>query len=169
METLCKIIEEAPAVPGRLEIHGKSNRDEKFFVIDYAHTPDALENVLRTLRPMTSGRLICVFGCGGNRDRNKRPIMGRIAGDLADVVFITSDNPRYEDPLSIILDVEVGIRRTDADYYVIPERRECIREAMKFSSEGDCVLIAGKGDEEYQIINDKKIPFSDREVASEYI
>ncbi len=169
METVCKVVSEASPVPGRLEIISKEGCDDRVVVIDYAHTPVALENVLSTLRPVTSGRLICLFGCGGDRDRDKRPLMGEIAGRLADVVYVTSDNPRYEDPLSIVLDIELGVRKTGTDYFVIPDRRECIKEAIASMHSGDCILIAGKGDEEYQIIGDEKFPFSDRCITKSFL
>ncbi len=169
MEAVCKVVSEASPVPGRLEIISKDEGDDRVVVIDYAHTPVALENVLSTLRPVTSGRLICLFGCGGDRDRDKRPLMGEIAGRLADVVYVTSDNPRYEDPLSIVLDIELGVRKTGVDYFVIPDRHECMREAISTLQSGDCILVAGKGDEEYQIIGDEKFPFSDRCVARSFL
>ncbi len=169
METLCTVVSEAKPVPGRMEIVLREGPGGRVVVIDYAHTPDALENVLKSLAEMTKGRLISVFGCGGDRDREKRPIMGEIAGKLSDAVFITSDNPRHEDPISIILDIELGVRKTGTDYFVFPGREECIEEAIKFSQDEDCILIAGKGDEEYQIIGNRMIPFSDRLIARKYL
>jgi UDP-N-acetylmuramoyl-L-alanyl-D-glutamate--2,6-diaminopimelate ligase len=169
MVNVCKTISEVTPVPGRLEIVKKSEDDKKFVVVDYAHTPAALENVLITLRKIVKGNLICVFGCGGDRDREKRPLMGKIAGILADVVYLTSDNPRTEDPTDIILDIEVGIRDTAAEYHIVEEREEAIQKAISIATEDDCVLLAGKGDEEYQVIGEEKIPFSDRLEAYKYM
>ncbi len=167
METVCQDICEVVPVPGRLEIIKKEN--EKFVVIDYAHTPAALENILMTLRKLVTGRLICVFGCGGDRDREKRPLMGKVAGILSELVYLTSDNPRIEDPMNILLDIELGIRDTGTEYFVIPDREEAIKRAIIGADINDCVLLAGKGDEEYQIIGEKRIPFSDRLVAHKYL
>jgi len=169
MPTVCKVISEAEPVPGRLEIIKKVDGGQKMVVVDYAHTPDALENILLTLREVKAGRLICVFGCGGDRDREKRPLMGKIAGAYSDVVYLTSDNPRSEDPMSIILDIELGLRDSETYYYVIPDREEAIKAAIENAQPGDCILLAGKGDEDYQIIGDKMIPFSDRLVARSYL
>ncbi|MEA3507097.1 MAG: UDP-N-acetylmuramoyl-L-alanyl-D-glutamate--2,6-diaminopimelate ligase [Elusimicrobiota bacterium] len=169
MEKACKIISHADPVAGRLEIAAKKTKGEKQVIIDYAHTPDALDNVLLTLKSMTGGRLITVFGCGGDRDRAKRPLMGKVAGIYSDKVYLTSDNPRSEDPVKILLDIELGIRKTRAPYVVIPDREEAIKNALSDAGPGDCVLIAGKGDEEVQIIGDKEIPFSDRKAAGRYM
>ncbi|HPP76553.1 MAG TPA: cyanophycin synthetase, partial [Armatimonadota bacterium] len=137
-------------------------------LVDYAHTPDGLENVLRTARKITDGQLIVVFGCGGNRDRGKRPIMGEIAAKLADIVVITSDNPRKEDPTAIIRDILSGIS-LDVTPKVFIDRREAIEYAIKTARKGDLVVIAGKGHEDYQIFADKTIHFDDREVAREIL
>ncbi len=136
-------------------------------IVDYAHKPDALEKVLKTLRPIikNNGKLITVFGCGGDRDRLKRPIMGKIAGELSDYVIITSDNPRTEDPLSIIKEIEEGIKNLTTSYEIIPDRREAIRKAIFMANKNDCILIAGKGHEDYQIIGKEKFHFSDKEEA----
>ena len=138
-------------------------------VVDYAHTDDALLNTLRTARPLTSGRVITVFGCGGDRDKTKREPMGRVAGENSDVVFITSDNPRTEDPLKIIDAIEVGVKGTGREFRSISDRRLAIREAIKEARTGDVVIIAGKGHENYQIIGNEKFHFDDREVAGEAI
>lgn len=153
--------------PGRFE---RVPHDGDFaVVVDYAHTGDALENTLRTARELTQGRVITVFGCGGDRDRTKRPQMGAVAGELSDHVIITSDNPRNEDPLKIIEDAEVGVRsKTDA-YEIITDRRKAIFRAVRIAAPGDVVVIAGKGHENYQIINEEKFHFDDREVAAEAI
>jgi UDP-N-acetylmuramoyl-L-alanyl-D-glutamate--2,6-diaminopimelate ligase len=129
-------------------------------VVDYAHTPDALANALRALRAHTRGRLICVFGCGGDRDREKRPVMGRIASRHADSIILTSDNPRSEDPLAIIEEVRAGI---DGAVDVEPDRGAAIDLAVRAAESGDCVLVAGKGHENYQQVGDRRLHFSDVE------
>jgi UDP-N-acetylmuramyl-tripeptide synthetase len=138
-------------------------------LVDYAHTPDGLENVLNSARPLTRGRLIVVFGCGGNRDRTKRPIMGGIATRLADVVVVTSDNPRREDPEDIIDEIFTGITDTTTAIYRESDRRKAIALAVSLAQAGDTIVIAGKGHEDYQIIGDETIHFSDGEVAREII
>lgn len=155
-------------VKGRLEF---INLGQNFNVIvDYAHTPDGLYNVLQTVREFTRGRIIVVFGCGGDRDPTKRDKMGEISASLSDVVIITSDNPRTEDPLKIIKDIEKGvIRKNFKDYCIIEDREEAIKKAIEIAQDGDTVLIAGKGHEDYQIIGTRKIPFSDQEVARKYL
>ena len=153
---------EAPSVPGRFE---SVDEGQPFSVIvDYAHTPDSLANVLRTARDLATGRLICVFGCGGDRDRGKRPEMGRIAAELADVPIVTSDNPRSEDPLAIIDEILAGM---GPEPEVEPDRRAAIAKAVGRAREGDVVVIAGKGHEQGQEFADRKLPFDDREVARE--
>ena len=132
-------------------------------VVDYAHTPDGLENVLNTANEFVKGKLIAVFGCGGDRDRTKRPIMGEIGGRLAGYCIITSDNPRTEDPEKILEDVEVGVKKTDCPYEKIVDRREAIQKAVAMAEAGDVILIAGKGHETYQIFPDKTIHFDDIE------
>ena len=134
-------------------------------MIDYAHTPDSLENILKTVRPGTAGRIITVFGCGGDRDRTKRPIMGGIAEDLSDLCVVTSDNPRTEDPEAILADIVAGMKKKNRT--VIADRREAIRHALSCARAGDLVLIAGKGHELYQEINGVKRPFDEREVIRE--
>jgi len=132
--------------------------------VDYAHTPDGLENALAACRPFTNGRLICVFGCGGDRDRSKRPQMGGIAARLADSVVVTSDNPRTEDPGRILDDVLAGIP-ADTSVVVEADRAQAIANAIAAAGEDDLVLIAGKGHEDYQILGTRKIHFDDREEA----
>jgi UDP-N-acetylmuramoyl-L-alanyl-D-glutamate--2,6-diaminopimelate ligase len=127
-------------------------------IVDYAHTPDALEHVLLALRPQVSGRLITVFGCGGDRDAGKRPLMGRIASELSDVCIVTSDNPRGEDPESIVREIASACTGT---YSQIVNRAEAIASAVEMADAGDCVLVAGKGHEDYQIINGDRLHFSD--------
>jgi UDP-N-acetylmuramoyl-L-alanyl-D-glutamate--2,6-diaminopimelate ligase len=147
-------------------------------VVDYAHTPDALRMAIEALRPFTPGRLLVVFGCGGDRDRGKRPQMGEIAARSADVVIITSDNPRTEPPASILEAIEEGARAggaaplggsSERGYVVIEERAEAISRAIDLASRGDTVLIAGKGHETVQIVGDARLPFDDREVARAHV
>ncbi len=167
-------------VPGRLERVPGDGGVHVF--VDYAHTPDALQRAVETLQRVRTGRLITVFGCGGDRDRGKRPEMGRVAAAASDLAVITSDNPRTEDPLKIIAEVEEGTRKTarkryeisprsegwkEPGYAVIPDRREAIREAIGAARPGDMVLIAGKGHEDYQVLGTQKIHFDDREEAAE--
>jgi len=154
-------------VPGRVEA---VEAGQDFLVmVDYAHTPDSLENVLRTARPLTDGRLIVVFGCGGDRDAAKRPLMGRAATSLADLSIVTSDNPRSEDPMAIIDEIEPGAREGGGAYQIEPDRRAAIRLAVEEAGPGDVVVIAGKGHEPYQELADRTIPFDDRRVAAEEI
>jgi len=135
-------------------------------IVDYAHTPDSLENVLKTARSLAEGRVICVFGAGGDRDRTKRPRMGDVAANLADYVVITSDNPRSEDPAEICRQVAEGARqRGRAPFEIVVDRREAIRRAVFMAERGDLVLIAGKGHETYQEIKGEKHHFDDREEA----
>jgi UDP-N-acetylmuramoyl-L-alanyl-D-glutamate--2,6-diaminopimelate ligase len=149
-------------VPGRFE---PVDEGQPFsVVVDYAHKPDALDNVLRTARELADGRVVVVFGAGGDRDRQKRPLMGRVARDLADVVIVTSDNPRSEDPLAIIQDVLQG---TGTDVEIDPDRRSAIGRAIEVAAPGDVVVIAGKGHEQGQEVDGKKLPFDDRVVARE--
>jgi UDP-N-acetylmuramoyl-L-alanyl-D-glutamate--2,6-diaminopimelate ligase len=155
-------LEALDGVPGRFET---VDEGQPFTVIvDYAHTPDSLENVLTTARELDSGRVICVFGCGGDRDREKRPMMGRIASELADVAIVTSDNPRSEDPRTIIDEIVAG---TEGDLEIVQDRREAIAQAIEMAAAGDVVLIAGKGHEQGQQFRDRTVPFDDREVARE--
>jgi UDP-N-acetylmuramoyl-L-alanyl-D-glutamate--2,6-diaminopimelate ligase len=155
-------IERVDGVPGRFE---PVDEGQPFTVlVDYAHTPDSLENVLRSARGLTNERVLCVFGCGGDRDRGKRPLMGRIAAELADLSIVTSDNPRSEDPRAIIEEILSG---AEADLEVEPDRREAIARAIEAAASGDVVLIAGKGHEQGQQFRDRTVPFDDREVARE--
>ena len=154
-------VRELRGVPGRFEA---VDEGQPFAVlVDYAHTPDSLENVLRTARDLAQNRVICVFGCGGDRDRGKRPVMGRIASELADVAIVTSDNPRSEEPEAIIAEILAGA----GDAEVEPDRREAIARAIGEAAEGDVVVIAGKGHEQGQQFADRTIPFDDREMARE--
>ncbi len=156
-------------VPGRFQVVS-SPKDEFTVVVDYAHTDDALRNLLETARPLTRGRLITVFGCGGDRDRTKRPLMGAVAGRLSDLVVITSDNPRTEDPARIIEEIQRGItadtrRDSGQRCLAIADRGEAVAAAIELARPGDVVLLAGKGHEKYQIVGDRSIPFDDVAVA----
>ncbi|MFZ5651468.1 MAG: UDP-N-acetylmuramoyl-L-alanyl-D-glutamate--2,6-diaminopimelate ligase [Bacillota bacterium] len=158
-------LEQVRGIPGRFEL---VDRGQDFTVaVDYAHTPDGLENILKAARAVSGGKIITVFGCGGDRDRTKRPVMGEIAGRYSDLPIITSDNPRTEDPLGIIRDIEEGIKKVmqPGNYRVIPDRRDAIRAAIDAARKGDMVVIAGKGHEDYQIVGDSKFHFDDREEA----
>jgi UDP-N-acetylmuramoyl-L-alanyl-D-glutamate--2,6-diaminopimelate ligase len=151
-------------VPGRVERVQISDRQDISVIVDYAHTPDSLENLLKAARPFIAGKMICVFGCGGDRDRTKRPIMGKIATELADITFVTSDNPRTENPERILEDIAQGIA-DEAEAIVIGDRATAIRSAILSAQPGDGVIIAGKGHEDYQILGTEKIHFDDREQA----
>jgi UDP-N-acetylmuramoyl-L-alanyl-D-glutamate--2,6-diaminopimelate ligase len=154
----------APQVPGRMERIG----DRPCVILrDYAHTPDALERALATLRPLTSGRLIVVFGCGGDRDRGKRPIMGRVAAERADLAVVSSDNPRTEDPEAIIDDIVAGMGA--APHIRLADRRAAIARALGEARPGDTVLLAGKGHETYQVIGTEKVPFDERDVVADVL
>ncbi len=155
-------------VPGRFEKIDNSLGLHVF--VDYAHTDDALKNLLETVREFNPRRIILVFGAGGDRDKTKRPRMGEAAGRLADWTIITSDNPRSEDPLAIISDIEAGIKKTGTkNYQIIPDRREAIEQALTLAVKGDYILVAGKGHEDYQIIKDKILHFDDAEVLREIL
>jgi UDP-N-acetylmuramoyl-L-alanyl-D-glutamate--2,6-diaminopimelate ligase len=134
-------------------------------VVDYAHTDDALKNAIAVARGLDPKRIITLFGCGGDRDRAKRPLMGQAAAESSDFVVLTSDNPRSEDPLAVMNDALVGIRRTDVPHVVEPDRATAIARAIKEAHPGDIVILAGKGHETYQVLKDKTIAFDDREVA----
>jgi UDP-N-acetylmuramyl-tripeptide synthetase len=148
-------------IPGRFERVGEEQSFHVF--VDYAHTPDALAHLLQAANALKRARIITVFGCGGDRDRGKRPIMGRVVEQNSDVAIVTSDNPRSEDPVAIIDDIRAGLQSTAP--VVIPDRREAIYHAIEIAREHDIVLIAGKGHEDYQILGSKTIHFDDREVA----
>ncbi|MGH7232614.1 MAG: UDP-N-acetylmuramoyl-L-alanyl-D-glutamate--2,6-diaminopimelate ligase [Nitrospiraceae bacterium] len=170
-EMVCEGLRHVVNVPGRFE---RVDAGQNFtVVVDYAHTDDALSRLLVTAQALKTGRVITVFGCGGDRDRGKRPKMGRVAAQHSDVVILTSDNPRTEDPMAILREVEIGVRDTlgsgTTRYQVIPERRQAIEAAIREARGGDMVLIAGKGHEDYQIIGGQRLHFDDREVAREAI
>ena len=166
MENILKAVAEYNGVKGRCEII-PTNRD--FTVIcDYAHTPDAVENILKSVKEYTEGRLICLFGCGGNRDATKRPKMAAAAAEYADRLIITSDNPRNEDPEAIIGDILKGIENTDIPYDVVVDRRDAIYYGLKIAEKGDIIVLAGKGHEDYQILAGMEhIHFDEREVVAE--
>lgn len=165
LDSIAKGIANCKGAPGRFE---RVPHDGDFaIVVDYAHTDDALLNTLKTARPLTDGRIITVFGCGGDRDRSKRAPMGEIAGENSDLAIATSDNPRTENPLEIIAQIETGLKKTDCPYLLISDRREAIQTAIAKAKAGDVVIIAGKGHETYQIIGEEKFHFDDREVALE--
>jgi UDP-N-acetylmuramoyl-L-alanyl-D-glutamate--2,6-diaminopimelate ligase len=166
-ETIARGIAELHAVPGRFE---RVDEGQPFVVVvDYAHTDDALRNVISVARGLEPKRVITLFGCGGDRDRTKRPLMGRAAAEASDFVVLTSDNPRSEDPLAIMNDALVGIRRVDVPHIVEPDRAAAIARAIQEAREGDIVILAGKGHETYQVLKDQTIPFDDRAVAREVL
>jgi UDP-N-acetylmuramoyl-L-alanyl-D-glutamate--2,6-diaminopimelate ligase len=171
-DQICEASAHITNVPGRFE---RISLGQDFtVVVDYAHTEDALLRLLTAAQTLKTGRIITVFGCGGDRDRGKRPKMGRTAVEYSDVVVLTSDNPRTEDPMAILREVEAGVhdalgRRSHVQYHVVPDRREAIVAAIREAHRGDMVLIAGKGHEDYQIIGTKKLHFDDREVVREAI
>jgi UDP-N-acetylmuramoyl-L-alanyl-D-glutamate--2,6-diaminopimelate ligase len=171
-DQICKATAQITNVPGRFE--RVSSGQDFTVVVDYAHTEDALLRLLTAAQALKTDRIITVFGCGGDRDRGKRPKMGRAAVEYSDVVILTSDNPRTEDPMAILQEVEIGVRdalarRSHVQYHLVPDRREAIGAAIREARRGDMVLIAGKGHEDYQIIGTKKFHFDDREVAREAI
>jgi UDP-N-acetylmuramoyl-L-alanyl-D-glutamate--2,6-diaminopimelate ligase len=165
LDTVARGLAGASQVPGRLE---RIDAGQDFTVlVDYAHTPDGLAKAITAVRAVTSGRVITVFGCGGDRDPDKRPLMGRVAGELSDIAVLTSDNPRTEDPVGIILQVQDGLGPTASEHHVEVDRRAAIALALRLARAGDAVLIAGKGHEDYQIFSDRTVHFDDREVARE--
>ena len=162
-EDIQKGIKQLQRVPGRFE---RVEEGQPFMVVvDYAHTDDALRNVIQVARGMKPKRVITLFGCGGDRDRSKRPLMGMAAAELSDYVVLTSDNPRSEDPLAIMNDAMVGLGRFDTPSLAEPDRERAIRKAIEQAVPGDVIILAGKGHETYQILKDGPIPFDDREVA----
>ena len=162
-EIIAQGIAQCRAVPGRFE---RIDEGQPFgVVVDYAHTDDALKNTIAVARGLAPKRIITLFGCGGDRDRSKRPLMGQVAAENSDFVVLTSDNPRSEDPLAIMNDALVGIRRTDVPHVIEPDRATAIARAIKEARAGDIVILAGKGHETYQVLKDKTIAFDDREMA----
>lgn len=165
LDLIVRGLETCIGAPGRFE---RVAHDKDFaVVVDYAHSDDALLNTLQTARELSGGKIITVFGCGGDRDKTKREPMGEVAGEYSDFVVVTSDNPRTENPLKIISEIEVGLKKTDCPYLVISDRREAIHQAISRAKSNDVVLIAGKGHETYQIIGSDKFHFDDREIACE--
>ena len=160
-------LESMQSVPGRIEM--LPTHTPYRVILDYSHSPDALMNILKTVRQFAKGRVIALFGCGGDRDQLKRPIMGRIGGQLADLCILTSDNPRTEDPLKILAAIEEGIRPTGKPYVVIENRREAIRHALEIGREGDVIVLAGKGHETYQEVMGVKKPFDEKQVVQELL
>ena len=165
LEKAVEALRTAESVKGRLE--GLPTDGNYSILIDYSHKPDALEKVLKSLRPVTKGRLICVFGCGGDRDRLKRPIMGRIATELADLTILTSDNPRTEDPEAILDEIEAGAAA--GCYIRICDRTEAIHRAIDLAEDGDVILLAGKGHEDYQVLGHEKHHMDERELVADYL
>ncbi|MBQ3269074.1 MAG: UDP-N-acetylmuramoyl-L-alanyl-D-glutamate--2,6-diaminopimelate ligase [Clostridia bacterium] len=166
-ESIRKGLEDVYAVPGRIELLDTGTPYR--VILDYAHSPDSLENVLKAVRDTAKGRMIALFGCGGDRDRAKRPMMGEIAGKLADFCVLTSDNPRGEDPMAILDAIEAGIKPTGCEYVVIENRREAIRYALNHAQSGDVVVLAGKGHETYQEIKGVRHPFDEKVVVRELL
>ncbi len=165
-----EIIKEALAevrVPGRSEL--VDNKLELTIMIDYAHSPESLQNILQAAKSYTRGRVISVFGCGGDRDSGKRPIMGEISGKIADYTIVTSDNPRTEDPQKIVDQIEDGIKKTKGKYEVVVDRVEAIEHAIKMANKKDIIILAGKGHEPYQEINGVKHPFDERIIVRDII
>ena len=158
---------ETIAVPGRSEMIQTDK--EVAIMLDYAHTPDSLENILMAVKTYTKGRVICVFGCGGDRDKEKRPLMGEKAGRIADFTIVTTDNPRSEEPEAIIEDIKVGINKTKGKYKVIVDRKDAIKEAIAMLNKKDILVIAGKGHEIYQEVKGEKLPFDEREIVKEFL
>lgn len=167
MDKIAKAFGEFKGVKGRMELV-PTNRNFKV-IIDYAHTPDGLLNVLKTVRQTSDGRVIALFGCGGDRDASKRAKMGKVAGEYADFCIVTSDNPRTEDPSEIIRDVLVGMKDTSAPYVVIENRRDAIEYALMHAEDNDVIILAGKGHEDYQELNGEKVHFDEREIVAEIL
>lgn len=163
LEQIQQGLKQAKGVPGRAQIV-ETGKDFTV-LIDYAHTPDGLENILNTVNGFAKGRVVTLFGCGGDRDKTKRPIMGEIAGKLSDFCIITSDNPRTEDPLQILNHIEEGIKKTDCSYVVIENRFEAIKYALENAKKDDVIVLAGKGHETYQILKDRVIHFDEKEIV----
>ncbi len=167
METIKRGLDDASGVMGRVEV---VPTDTPYTVIiDYAHTPDGLENIIEAVREFADGRVITLFGCGGDRDSTKRAVMGEISGRLSDYTVITSDNPRTENPSAIIEQIVEGMKKTDGRYTVIENRREAIGWALDFAEKGDIVILAGKGQETYQIIGKEKHDFDERVIVHQYL
>ena len=167
MDTISRGLSAAVGVLGRVEVVPTDT--EYTVIIDYAHTPDGLENIIRAMKSFAKGRVITLFGCGGDRDNTKRAIMGEVAGNLSDFTIITSDNPRTEEPLSIINMIEEGMKKTDGEYVVIPDRRQAIAYALDNAKAEDVIILAGKGQETYQIVGKEKFDFDERVVVFNHL
>lgn len=167
MNQIAQCLSKAQGVKGRVEVVPTDG--DYTILIDYAHTPDALENVLASMKEVTPGRLVAIFGCGGDRDRTKRPIMGRIGAQQADFVIITSDNPRTEDPAAIVAEVAAGLEGTDTPHQIIVDRVEAIRWAIAHHLPGDLIILAGKGHETYQIVGKTKYHMDEREIVADIL
>ena len=167
LNAIAKGLDEVKGVNGRFEVLNTGT--DYSVILDYAHTPDGLENILKTAKKFAKGRVITLFGCGGNRDHGKRPIMGEIAGKYSDLCVITSDNPRNEEPMEIIMQIVPGVEKTGCSYSVIENRREAIEYALSHGQEGDVIILAGKGHETYQILNDETIDFDEKEIVAEIL
>jgi UDP-N-acetylmuramoyl-L-alanyl-D-glutamate--2,6-diaminopimelate ligase len=164
LESIKNSLSQLTSVNGRMEVVAEGQ--DFLVLVDYAHTPDALEKVLQSIKEFSKGRVVTVFGCGGNRDKAKRPISGEIASRYSDFMFVTSDNPRSEDPVKIMGDIEVGIKKsTNLKYELLVNREKAIDRAIKMANTNDVVIIAGKGHETYQIFKDKTIKFDDKAIA----
>ncbi len=168
LETIKRGLESVKSVPGRFEVLDTKNK-EYTVLLDYAHTPDGLENILKTVAEFAQGDIITLFGCGGDRDPGKRPIMGEVAGRYSDFCIITSDNPRNEDPLSIIEQVENGVKITGCPYVSIENRREAIKYALRNGKKGDVIILAGKGHETYQEIKGRRYDFDEKQIVMEIL
>jgi len=154
-------------VPGRFELLDTGT--DYSVILDYAHTPDGLENILKTARDLTQGRIVTLFGCGGDRDSAKRPLMGEVTGKYSDFCIVTSDNPRSEEPMKIIYDILPGLKKTGCPYIVIEDRRQAIEYALKNARKDDVIILAGKGHETYQQIKGKTIHFDEKEIVAEIL
>ena len=168
LEKSAEALAKVPHVKGRVEVVPTPGKDYTV-LIDYSHTPDSLENILHTVKGFAKGRTVALFGCGGDRDRTKRPKMGKIAAELADFVIVTSDNPRTEDPEAIIADILPGLEGSDTPYQVICDRVEAIHWAMDHARPGDVIALCGKGHETYQEINHEKYHMDEREIVADYL
>ena len=166
-QVICRALEGVKSVPGRAEV--LDTHTPYMVILDYSHSPDALENILKTAKGFARGRVIVLFGCGGDRDYMKRPQMGTIAGRLADYSILTSDNPRSEEPMAIIRSIEEGIRKTQGSYEIMEDRRAAISKALDMAQDGDVVILAGKGHETYQEISGVKRPFDEKQIVRELL
>ena len=166
-QVICRALEGVKSVPGRAEVI--DTHTPYMVILDYSHSPDSLENILKTAKDFARGRVIVLFGCGGDRDYLKRPQMGAIAGRLADYSILTSDNPRSEEPMAIIRSIEEGIRKTQGLYEIMEDRRAAIAKALKMAQDGDVVILAGKGHETYQEISGVKRPFDEKQIVRELL